>query len=63
MKIVIIACFCLFLFSGLLFGWMTPLMTVGYKKPITDKDVWKLDSWDQTETLYGRYVTFLLLVQ
>ncbi|KAK4493263.1 hypothetical protein RD792_017860 [Penstemon davidsonii] len=33
------------------FGWVTPLMQQGYKKPITEKDVWKLDSWDQSETL------------
>ncbi|KAH9796189.1 ABC transporter C family member 2 [Citrus sinensis] len=33
------------------FGWMTPLLQLGYKKPITEKDVWKLDTWDQTEIL------------
>ncbi|GFQ07864.1 ABC transporter c family member 11 [Phtheirospermum japonicum] len=27
----------------------------GYKKPITEKDVWKLDSWDQTETLSAKF--------
>ncbi|XP_071921349.1 ABC transporter C family member 12-like isoform X1 [Coffea arabica] len=37
------------------FGWMTPLMQQGYKRPITDKDVWKLDSWDQTETLIKKF--------
>lgn len=30
---------------------MTPLLQLGYKKPITEKDVWKLDTWDQTEIL------------
>ncbi|CAM6104569.1 unnamed protein product [Calypogeia fissa] len=43
------------LISALLFDWMTPLMKVGYKKPITEKDVWKLDTWDQTETLYCEF--------
>ncbi|KAJ3693573.1 hypothetical protein LUZ60_009053 [Juncus effusus] len=43
------------IFSGILFSWMTPLMQQGYKKPITEKDVWKLDTWDQTETLYNRF--------
>lgn len=35
---------------------MTPLMQQGFKRPITDKDIWKLDSWDETETLYSQYV-------
>jgi ABC-type multidrug transport system fused ATPase/permease subunit len=39
------------LFSRICFGWMTPLMEQGYKRPITEKDVWKLDTWDLTETL------------
>ncbi|KAK9267442.1 hypothetical protein L1049_009868 [Liquidambar formosana] len=43
------------IFSRLYFGWMTPLMQQGYKKPITEKDVWQLDSWDQTETLYRKF--------
>jgi ATP-binding cassette subfamily C (CFTR/MRP) protein 1 len=30
-------------------------MQQGYKRPITDKDIWKLDSWDETETLYSRF--------
>ncbi|XP_022898991.1 ABC transporter C family member 2-like isoform X2 [Olea europaea var. sylvestris] len=34
---------------------MTPLMRQGYKRPITEKDVWKLDSWDQTETLSRKF--------
>ncbi|EPS64316.1 hypothetical protein M569_10466 [Genlisea aurea] len=38
-------------FSRIYFDWMTPLMQLGYRKPITEKDVWRLDSWDQTETL------------
>ncbi|XP_030512712.1 ABC transporter C family member 12-like isoform X9 [Rhodamnia argentea] len=43
------------IFSRIYFLWMTPLMLRGYKRPITEKDVWKLDSWDQTETLYKRF--------
>ncbi|RWR88757.1 ABC transporter C family member 2-like protein [Cinnamomum micranthum f. kanehirae] len=43
------------IFSKILFGWMTPLMQKGYKRPITEKDVWKLDSWDRTETLNSRF--------
>ncbi|XP_071921352.1 ABC transporter C family member 12 [Coffea arabica] len=43
------------LLDRIYFGWMTPLMQQGYKRPITDKDVWKLDSWDQTETLIKKF--------
>nr|XP_048323697.1 ABC transporter C family member 12-like isoform X2 [Ziziphus jujuba var. spinosa] len=43
------------IFSKIFFGWMTPLMQQGYKRPITEKDVWKLDSWDQTETLIKKF--------
>ncbi|XP_058071596.1 ABC transporter C family member 2-like [Magnolia sinica] len=41
--------------SQIFFSWITPLMEKGSKKPITEKDVWKLDTWDQTETLYNRF--------
>ncbi|KAK4782038.1 hypothetical protein SAY86_016140 [Trapa natans] len=37
--------------SKIYFSWMTPLMRKGYKNPITEKDVWELDTWDQTDTL------------
>ncbi|XP_042465010.1 ABC transporter C family member 2-like isoform X2 [Zingiber officinale] len=43
------------LISQIFFSWMTPLMQQGFKRPITEKDVWKLDSWDQTETLNSRF--------
>ncbi|CAL5409234.1 unnamed protein product [Camellia sinensis] len=43
------------LFSRICFGWMTPLMRQGYKRPITEKDVWKLDTWDETETLIKKF--------
>ncbi|KAG6487042.1 hypothetical protein ZIOFF_055624 [Zingiber officinale] len=41
--------------SRIFFSWMTPLLQQGFKRPITEKDVWKLDSWDQTETLNNRF--------
>ncbi|XP_028090849.1 ABC transporter C family member 2-like isoform X7 [Camellia sinensis] len=43
------------LFSRICFGWMTPLMRQGYKRPITEKDVWRLDTWDETETLIKKF--------
>ncbi|GAB2241604.1 hypothetical protein Droror1_Dr00018379 [Drosera rotundifolia] len=43
------------LFSKIYFRWVTPLMEKGYKRPITEKDVWKLDTWDQTETLITKF--------
>ncbi|XP_073280878.1 ABC transporter C family member 12-like isoform X1 [Primulina huaijiensis] len=39
------------IFKRIYFDWVTPLMQKGYRKPITEKDVWKLDSWDRTDTL------------
>ncbi|MQL75608.1 hypothetical protein Taro_007976 [Colocasia esculenta] len=38
--------------SRIFFSWMTPLMEKGYKRPITENDIWKLDTWDMTETLH-----------
>ncbi|XP_047331263.1 ABC transporter C family member 12-like [Impatiens glandulifera] len=43
------------IFSRIFFGWMTTLMKQGYKKPLRENDVWKLDVWDQTETLFARF--------
>ncbi|EYU19138.1 hypothetical protein MIMGU_mgv1a0001471mg, partial [Erythranthe guttata] len=42
--------------SKITFAWMNPIMQLGYKRPLTEKDVWKLDTWDQTETLNDSYV-------
>ncbi|XP_057494162.1 ABC transporter C family member 2-like isoform X1 [Actinidia eriantha] len=39
------------IFSKITFSWMNQIMQLGFKRPLTDKDVWKLDTWDQTETL------------
>ncbi|XP_071742643.1 ABC transporter C family member 12-like [Rutidosis leptorrhynchoides] len=41
--------------SRIYFGWMTPLMEQGYRKPITEKDVWILDTWDRTEILSQKF--------
>ncbi|PPD71528.1 hypothetical protein GOBAR_DD31573 [Gossypium barbadense] len=30
-------------------------MKQGYKRPITEKDVWKLDTWDQTKMLIHKF--------
>lgn len=35
---------------------MNPIMELGYKRPLTEKDVWHLDTWDRTETLHDSYV-------
>ncbi|XP_016734581.2 ABC transporter C family member 12 isoform X2 [Gossypium hirsutum] len=43
--------------SRISFGWITPLMQQGYRRPITEYDVWKLDTWDQTETLIQKFDT------
>ncbi|KAJ0931805.1 putative ABC-type xenobiotic transporter [Helianthus annuus] len=42
--------------SSIFFSWMDPLMVLGYKRPLTEKDIWKLDTWDQTETLNNKEV-------
>nr|GMD06436.1 ABC transporter C family member 12-like isoform X1 [Ipomoea batatas] len=44
------------IFSRIYFGWMTPLMKLGYKKPISEKDVWMLDTWDRSETLSRKFL-------
>ncbi|KAL1826245.1 hypothetical protein ACET3Z_004657 [Daucus carota] len=44
------------IFSRIVFGWITPLMQQGYRRPITEKDVWKLDTWDQSETLRIKFL-------
>ncbi|CAK9309360.1 unnamed protein product [Citrullus colocynthis] len=43
------------LFSKITFAWMDNIMKLGYKRPLTEKDIWKLDTWDQTETLYNNF--------
>ncbi|CAN1227639.1 ABC transporter C family member 2 [Linum grandiflorum] len=43
------------IFSNIIFSWMSPLMRLGYKRPLTEKDIWKLDTWDRTDTLNDRF--------
>ncbi|GMP73737.1 hypothetical protein CsSME_00031406 [Camellia sinensis var. sinensis] len=43
------------IFSKTTFAWMNPLMHLGFKRPLTEKDVWKLDTWDRTETLNSKF--------
>jgi len=47
---------------GISFGWITPLMKQGYRKPVTEKDVWKLDKWDEAETLTEKFVFFFSML-
>eukprot|EP00250_Pteridium_aquilinum_P005352 c15461_g1_i1 orf=573-5420(+) len=41
--------------SRIFFSWMTPLMKLGYKRPLMDSDIWQLDEWDQTDVLYNDF--------
>ncbi|POO04135.1 hypothetical protein TorRG33x02_004390 [Trema orientale] len=41
--------------SRIFFSWMNPLMKLAYQRPITEKDVWKLDTWDRAETLNAKF--------
>ncbi|CAI5495011.1 unnamed protein product [Closterium sp. Naga37s-1] len=41
--------------NRLTFGWMTPLMATGYRRPLEDSDVWRLNDGDRTATVYGRF--------
>lgn len=46
--------------TDIIFSWMNPLMQLGYKRPLTEKDIWRLDTWDQTETLNNKSVPYFL---
>ncbi|KAJ6893401.1 ABC transporter C family member 12-like isoform X4 [Populus alba x Populus x berolinensis] len=48
------------LFSRIFYWWLTPLMKQANKRPISEKDVWKLDTWDQTETLMNKLAMIFL---
>ncbi|XP_027368270.1 ABC transporter C family member 2-like [Abrus precatorius] len=41
--------------SKIIFSWMNPIMKLGYERPLTEKDIWRLDTWDQTETLINKF--------
>ncbi|KAL0721101.1 hypothetical protein Bca4012_035700 [Brassica carinata] len=43
------------IFDRIFFSWINPLMTLGTKRPLTETDVWHLDTWDQTETLFTSF--------
>lgn len=43
------------IFSRLLFVWMGPLMSTGYKKPLQDSDVWWLAESDTSADLSRRF--------
>ncbi|XLS82008.1 hypothetical protein HN51_047839, partial [Arachis hypogaea] len=44
-----------YVLKGILFSWMNPIMNLGYQRPLTEKDIWKLDTWDRTETLNEKF--------
>ncbi|KAI8891587.1 hypothetical protein BC833DRAFT_626699, partial [Globomyces pollinis-pini] len=39
-------------------GWLTPLIKQGYKKPITQKDLYELDDKDKAEALSNKFDGF-----
>ncbi|KAK7331399.1 hypothetical protein VNO77_25623 [Canavalia gladiata] len=41
--------------SKILFSWINPIMRLGYERPLSEKDIWKLDTWDRTETLNNKF--------
>ncbi|CAL5183715.1 unnamed protein product [Lathyrus oleraceus] len=43
------------LLSRILFSWMNPIMKLGYERPLTEKDIWKLDTWERTEELNNKF--------
>ncbi|XP_058723910.1 ABC transporter C family member 2-like [Vicia villosa] len=43
------------LLSRILFSWMNPIMKLGYERPLTEKDIWKLDTWERTEELNSKF--------
>ncbi|KAJ0555136.1 putative ABC-type xenobiotic transporter [Helianthus annuus] len=47
-----------YLCLGIFLSWMDPLMSLGYKRPLTEKDIWKLDTWGQTKTLNKYFIVF-----
>ncbi|CAJ1962148.1 unnamed protein product [Sphenostylis stenocarpa] len=41
--------------SRIMFSWMNPIMKLGYERPLNEKDIWKLDTWERTETLINKF--------
>ncbi|CAF1308417.1 unnamed protein product, partial [Adineta steineri] len=45
--------------SRIFFGWVTPLILRGYKKPLTEKDCWQLSKSEQTVTVVHQVQNFM----
>ncbi|KAI8377534.1 multi drug resistance-associated protein MRP [Radiomyces spectabilis] len=43
------------IFGNLTFGWMTPLMRLGYQKPLIMDDLWNLKHEDQSAVIGGSF--------
>ncbi|GAU35883.1 hypothetical protein TSUD_383750 [Trifolium subterraneum] len=43
------------LWSRIVFSWMNPIMKLGYERPLKEKDIWKLDTWERTESLHNTF--------
>ncbi|CAF3642109.1 unnamed protein product [Adineta steineri] len=45
--------------SRILYGWVTPLIVQGYKKPLTEKDCWELASSEKTITIIQQVQNYI----
>ncbi|KAF8322189.1 hypothetical protein DL93DRAFT_2051237 [Clavulina sp. PMI_390] len=45
------------LWSKLTFGWMTPILNLGYARPLETTDLWKLDDWRKAEIYAERIIS------
>jgi len=43
-------------FSKLTFNWITPLLNLGYARPLEATDLWKLDEWRASELYAERII-------
>eukprot|EP00041_Stephanoeca_diplocostata_P034518 m.1181405 g.1181405 ORF g.1181405 m.1181405 type:complete len:419 (-) comp24534_c0_seq7:4496-5752(-) len=43
------------LWSTITFSWMTPMISLGYKRPLENSDVWKLSSGDHAQQIRARF--------
>jgi len=41
--------------SRIMFSWMNPLMKLGYERALNEKYIWKLDTWEHTNTLINKF--------
>lgn len=44
-------------FSKLTFQWITPLLNLGYARPLEATDLWKLDEWRASQLYAERIIT------